>query len=57
MAEIVYLGMLTQFHVETTAGRVVAHRMNDETAPKVDVGTLVVVEWAAEDTSVLGPSA
>jgi len=56
VSEVVYLGMLTQYHASTVAGRVVSHRMNDEAAPTVEVGTLVVVEWAAEDTSVLGPS-
>jgi len=56
VSEVVYLGMLTQYHVTTVAGRVVSHRMNDEAAPKVELGTLVVVEWAAEDTSVLGPA-
>ncbi len=54
VSEVVYLGMLTQYHVTTPAGRVVSHRMNDEAAPNVGLGTLVVVEWAAEDTSVLG---
>jgi spermidine/putrescine transport system ATP-binding protein len=53
VAEIVYLGMLTQYHVSTAAGRVVSHRMNDESSPRVEVGSLVVVEWAAEDPSVL----
>ena len=54
VAEVVYLGMLTQYHVETAAGRVVSHRMNDDAAPDVEVGSLVTVEWAAEDTRVLG---
>ena len=56
VSEVVYLGMLTQYHVTTVAGRVVSHRMNDDAAPKVELGTLVVVTWAAEDTSVLGPA-
>ena len=30
IAEIVYLGMYIQFHVETRAGRVVSHRLADE---------------------------
>ncbi len=55
VAEIVYLGMLTQYHVTTAAGHVVSHRMNDDDAPRVELGSLVVVAWAAEDTSVLGP--
>jgi hypothetical protein len=31
--------------------------MNDEQMPRLDVGTLVAVAWAAEDTSLLGPVA
>ena len=54
LAEVVYLGMLTQYHVVTVAGRVVSHRMNDDAAPRVEVGSLVLVEWPAEHTSVLG---
>jgi spermidine/putrescine transport system ATP-binding protein len=57
LAEVVYLGMLVQYHVTTPAGRVVSHRMNDEQMPRLDVGTLVAVAWAAEDTSLLGPVA
>src|SRR6187397_2079087 len=30
IAEVVFLGMYTQFHVDTRAGRVVSHRMADE---------------------------
>jgi spermidine/putrescine transport system ATP-binding protein len=57
VAEVVYLGMLTQYHVTTAAGRVTSHRMNDEAAPRVEVGSLVVVSWAADDTSVLSSAA
>ncbi len=57
VAEVVYLGMLTQYHVETAAGRLVSHRMNDEGSPKVEVGSPVAVEWAADDTSILGSAA
>jgi spermidine/putrescine transport system ATP-binding protein len=56
LAEVVYLGMLVQYHVTTPAGRVVSHRMNDEQMPALQVGSLVAVAWAAEDTSVLGPA-
>ena len=55
VAEVVYLGMLTQFHVDTPVGRISAHRMNDERAPAVRAGERVVVEWAADDASELGP--
>jgi spermidine/putrescine transport system ATP-binding protein len=54
VAEIVYLGMLTQYHVTTAAGHVVSHRMNDELAPRVEVGSPVAVEWGADDAAVLG---
>ena len=30
IAEIVYLGMYTQFHVRTPAGRIISHRLADE---------------------------
>src|SRR5439155_3853542 len=30
IAEIVFLGMYTQFHIDTRAGRVVCHRLADE---------------------------
>ena len=35
LAEVVYLGMYTQFHVETGVGRVVAHRLADEDVPRL----------------------
>ena len=38
LAEIVYLGMYTQFHVETPVGRVVAHRLADEELPDLEPG-------------------
>jgi spermidine/putrescine transport system ATP-binding protein len=56
LAEVVYLGMLTQYHVVTPAGRVVSHRMNDESQPRMEAGSLVALSWAADDTSVLGPA-
>jgi spermidine/putrescine transport system ATP-binding protein len=56
VAEVVYLGMLTQYHVTTPAGRVVSHRMNDEARPRVEPGAIVAVAWAAEDSSLLGPA-
>jgi spermidine/putrescine transport system ATP-binding protein len=56
LAEVVYLGMLTQYHVTTAAGTVVSHRMNDAAAPGLAPGALVVVEWSADQTAVLGPA-
>ncbi len=54
IAELVYLGMYTQFHVDTAAGRVVSHRLADETrAARLEPGAKVVLSWEAEDASVL----
>ena len=57
IAEIVYLGMYTQFHVETGAGRLISHRLADEPIVGVEVGSRVVLSWEPEHTSVLGDSA
>ncbi len=54
VAEVVYLGMYTQFHVETPVGRVVAHRMADEDLPPFEAGARVAVSWDPENASVLG---
>jgi Ser-tRNA(Ala) deacylase AlaX len=43
----VYLGMYTQFHVDTVAGRVVSHRLAED-APQLAVGSQVSVSWDAE---------
>jgi spermidine/putrescine transport system ATP-binding protein len=53
VAEIVYLGMYTQFHVDTPAGRIVSHRLADEPLEHVALGTAVVLTWEAEDSYVL----
>ena len=53
LAEVVYLGMYTQFHVETPVGRVVAHRLADEELPALEAGARVAVSWDSEDASVL----
>jgi spermidine/putrescine transport system ATP-binding protein len=51
VADVVYLGMYTQVHVDTAAGRVVAHRLaaGEELAP----GAGVHVAWDADDSYVL----
>jgi spermidine/putrescine transport system ATP-binding protein len=54
VAEIVYLGMYTQFHVETRAGRIVCHRLADELLSPLEVGSQVTLSWEPEHTSVLG---
>jgi ABC-type Fe3+/spermidine/putrescine transport system ATPase subunit len=53
VTEVVYLGMYTQFHVETRAGRVVCHRLADEPLAQLLVGAPVTVSWQPEQTSVL----
>ena len=53
VAEIVYLGMYTQFHVETGAGRIVSNRLADELLAPLEVGSAVTLSWAPEHTSVL----
>jgi ABC-type Fe3+/spermidine/putrescine transport system ATPase subunit len=57
VAQIVYLGMYTQFHVETRSGRIVSHRLADELGGPLEVRSDVVVHWEPEQTSVLGGSA
>jgi spermidine/putrescine transport system ATP-binding protein len=58
IAEIVYLGSLTQFHVDTKLGRVVSYRMNEAqgSAVGIESGRDVVLTWPAEDSSVLAGS-
>jgi len=53
VAEVVYLGMYTQFHVTTAAGRVVSNRLADELTAPPEPGSRVTLSWEAEHTSVL----
>jgi spermidine/putrescine transport system ATP-binding protein len=54
VAEVVYLGMYTQFHVTTDVGTVVCHRIADNTpVDAFTVGTRVAVSWEPEHASVL----
>jgi spermidine/putrescine transport system ATP-binding protein len=53
IAELVYLGMYTQFHVDTRAGRVVSHRLADELLAGIDAGSRVTLSWEPEHSSVL----
>src|SRR3954451_937617 len=53
IAEVVFLGMYTQFHVATRAGRVISHRMADEPLAALEPGTDVVLEWQAEDAALV----
>jgi spermidine/putrescine transport system ATP-binding protein len=55
--ELVYLGGLTQFHIDAgEAGKVVSHRMNDEVASSLEPGRRVVLSWPAEHAYVLAVS-
>jgi spermidine/putrescine transport system ATP-binding protein len=56
IAELVYLGMYTQFHVETAAGRIVSHRVAGETAAPLAAGSRVTLSWEPEHASVLAGS-
>src|SRR6266481_1192824 len=51
--EVVYLGMYTQFHVDTRAGRIVCHRLADESLASFGPGTRVTLSWPAEQASIL----
>jgi ABC-type Fe3+/spermidine/putrescine transport system ATPase subunit len=53
VAQIVYLGMYTQFHVDTTAGRLVSNRLADEQLAPLEVGSPVTLSWGPEHSSVL----
>ena len=49
VAEVVYLGMYTQFHVDTPAGRIVSHRLAED-APQLAVGEPVSIFWDADQS-------
>src|SRR3954454_9937711 len=53
IAEVVFLGMYTQFHVDTSAGRFVAHRVGDDSVP-LEPGARLALSWDAERASLLG---
>src|SRR5438046_7445435 len=54
IAEIVFLGMYTQFHVDTKAGRLVCHRLADESLGPLEPGSQVTLTWEPEQASLLG---
>jgi spermidine/putrescine transport system ATP-binding protein len=56
VADIVYLGMYIQFHVDTAAGRIVSHRLAGESLPPLAPGDRVEVTWDADSASVLEES-
>ena len=53
VAEVVYLGMYTQLHVDTAAGRVVSHRLADEPAVDLQGGAAVTLSWLPENATEL----
>ncbi len=57
IAEIVYLGMYTQFHVDTPAGRVISHRLAEDAIAPLELQSRVLLTWEPEHTSVLGNAA
>ncbi|MEI7761325.1 MAG: ABC transporter ATP-binding protein [Thermoleophilia bacterium] len=56
IAEVVYLGMFTQFRVETAAGTILSHRLADERLSAYTAGTAVVLTWSVDQTAVLAGS-
>jgi spermidine/putrescine transport system ATP-binding protein len=54
IAEVVFLGMYTQLHVDTRAGRVVCHRLAGES---LEPGSRVTLSWEPEQASLLGDGA
>jgi len=57
IGQIVYLGMYTQFHVETKAGGVVCHHIGDDSIEAYETGGAVSLSWEPEHTAVLGEPA
>ena len=57
IGQIVYLGMYTQFHVETKAGSVVCHHIGDDSLAAYGTGGAVSLSWEPEHTAVLGEPA
>jgi spermidine/putrescine transport system ATP-binding protein len=53
VAEVVYLGMYTQLFVDTAAGRVLCHRLAEESAAGLEPGARVTVGWDADQAAVL----
>jgi spermidine/putrescine transport system ATP-binding protein len=45
VADVVYLGVYRQFHVDTAAGRVVSVRLSDEPLDHVEAGSAVSLSW------------
>src|SRR5690349_13157748 len=54
VAQVVFLGMYTQFHVDTRVGRLVSHRLADELKTPYEAGSPVTLSWEPEQASPLG---
>jgi spermidine/putrescine transport system ATP-binding protein len=54
IAEIIYLGSSTQFHVDTSIGRVISTQLAHESLAELELGSNVVLTWDAEHSSLLG---
>ncbi len=55
LVELVYLGMYTQLHADTVVGRVVAHRLVDQT-DGLEVGAAITLYWDVDQAYVLDES-
>jgi spermidine/putrescine transport system ATP-binding protein len=54
VAQVVYLGTLTQFHVDTSLGkRLIVHHLSDDRSSSVREGDDVVLTWSRDDAAVL----
>ena len=54
VARVVYLGTLTQFHVDTAIDkRLIVHHLSDEASSSVRDGDEVVLTWARDDAAML----
>ena len=54
VAQIVYLGTLMQFHIDTSADRrFIVHQLSSDASDTIDEGDEVTLTWPVEDTSIL----
>jgi spermidine/putrescine transport system ATP-binding protein len=54
IGQVVYLGTLTQFHVDTTLGRrLIVHELSDASLSEAREGDRVTLTWAREDSAIL----
>jgi spermidine/putrescine transport system ATP-binding protein len=54
VGQVVYLGTLTQFHIDTALGkRLIVHHLSDEGSSTLREGDAVVLTWARDDAAIL----